>query len=59
MTQELLTTNATMARGHQDKVLKERILEHIETNLDRDEQGIILYQDNDPVYYDEEGQMDP
>ena len=31
-------------------------MKHIQTNLEYDEQGIILYQDNDPVYYDEEGQ---
>ena len=31
-------------------------MEHIETNLDYDEQCIIMYQYSDLVYYDEEGQ---
>ena len=31
-------------------------MEHIQTNLDYGEQGIILYHHNNPVYYDEEGQ---
>ena len=48
MTQELLTANATMTRQQQERFLKKRVLEHIETNLDRDEHGIILYQDSDP-----------
>ena len=56
MTQQLITIIAMMTRQQQEKLLKERVLEHIQTNLDYDEQGIIMYQDSDPVYYDEEGQ---
>ena len=42
MTQELLTAKATMTRQQQERFLKKRVSEHIETNLDRDEHGIIL-----------------
>ena len=56
MTQQPLTIIATMTRQQQEKFLKARVLEHIQTNLDYDGQGIILYQDSSPVYYDEEGQ---
>jgi hypothetical protein len=56
MTQQPLVISATMTRQQQEKCLKARVLEHIQTNLDDDEQGIILYQDSSPIYYDEEGQ---
>ena len=46
MTNQLLTISATMTRQQQDQLLKERVLEHLQTNLDDGEQGIILYQDN-------------
>ena len=53
---EPLKVNATMTRLQQESALKERVLEYMQTNLDRDERGIILIQDSDPIYYDEEGQ---
>ena len=55
MGEEPLTVNATMTRAQQENALKDRVLAYMRQNLEYDEQGIILYQDSDPVYYDEEG----
>ena len=56
MGEDSLQVNATMTRAQQESALKERVLEYMRNNLDYDEEGIILYQDSDPVYYDEDGQ---
>ena len=55
MGEEPLTVSATMTRAQQENALKERVLAYMRQNLEYDEQGIILYQDSDPVYYDEDG----
>ena len=55
MGEEPLTVSATMTRAQQEHALKERVLAYMRNNLEYDEQGIILYQDSDPVYYGEEG----
>ena len=49
MGEEPLTVSATMARAQQENALKERVLAYMRQNLEYDEQGIILYQDSDPV----------
>ena len=55
MGEEPLTVSAPMTRAQQDNALKERVLEYMRNNLEYDGQWIILYQDSDPVYYDEDG----
>ena len=56
MGEEPLTVSATMTRAEQENALKERVLAYMRQNLEYDEQGIILYQDSDPVYYGEDDQ---
>ena len=56
MPDEPLKVSATMTRTQQGSAIQERVLEYMRNNLEHDEHGIILYQDSDPVYDNENGQ---